>query len=167
MKPFSYRILPALLLIPLFVAAQPLPADLNTVGRAELKLFFFKLYEAELLNPSGQFEQLQGPILLRLTFHRDISNNRLLEETRKRLDGETSTVRLTDWIDHLRGLWPSVEKGDEMAFFMDSSGQGHFYFGERYVGCLEDRNFSRAFLNIWLGDDSGYPELTRKLRGES
>ncbi|TNE77029.1 MAG: hypothetical protein EP339_06790 [Gammaproteobacteria bacterium] len=161
------RLLPILLLVPLFVAAQPLPDDLKTVGRAELKFFLFDVYDAELLNPTGQFQQVHGPMLLRLTYHRDISNSRLLQETRTRLEGDFNRARVAKWIDHLRGLWPSVEKGDEMAFFMDSTGKGHFYFRGRHVGYLDDRDFSRAFLNIWLGEDSGYPKLTRKLRGES
>lgn len=151
---------------PVSALARPLPQDLMTVGQAELSFLFFKIYKAELLNPPGELQQLQGPLLLRLTFHRDISNTRLLKETRKRFAGEMTPQQREDWLKQLSAIWPSVEKGEQMAFFMDQDGHGHFYLQGQHIGSLPEEGFSHAFLNIWLGEDSDYPRLTRKLRGE-
>ncbi len=155
-----------LLACPLSAVARTLPENLQSVGQAELSFLFFKIYTAELLNPQGELLQLKGPLLLRLTFHRDISNTRLLKETRKRLAGEMTSQQRDDWLDHLGEIWLSVEKGQQMAFFMDREGHGHFYLQGRHIGSLPEKEFSQAFLNIWLSEDSAYPKLTRKLRGE-
>lgn len=162
----SRWILVVLLVCPLSTVAKTLPEDLLAVGQAELSFFFFKIYKAELLNRPGELERLQGPLVLRLTFHRDISHHRLLRETRKRLKGDMTPQQRDTWLNQLRDIWPSVEKGEEMSFFMDEAGHGHFYLQGKHIGSLPEEEFSEAFLNIWLGDDSGYPKLTRKLRGE-
>ena len=166
MLKLSRWLLIVLLIAPLSTVARPLPQDLLTVGQAELSFLFFRIYTAELLNPFGELQQLQGPLLLRLTFHRDISNTRLLKETRKRLAGDMSSKKRDDWLNHLGVIWPNVEKGEQMVFFMDQDGHGHFYLQGQHIGSLPEKDFSHAFLNIWLGDDSDYPKLTRKLRGE-
>ncbi len=155
-----------LLMLPCWLQAQPLPEDLKPVGQAGLRVFFIKIYEAELLNDSGEWQAMRGPQLLRLTFQRDISRHRLIKETRKRL-GDDVPGRLKErWLETLQAMWPDVQKGEQFSFFMDRQGNGHFYHRGQHLGSLQDHEFSLAFLNIWLGDDSGYPNLTRKLRGE-
>ncbi|WP_297188118.1 chalcone isomerase family protein [uncultured Porticoccus sp.] len=157
-----------LMLLSLFVAsvqAVPVPDRLHSVGHAELRVFFMKIYRAELYSASGRYEKLQGPLMLRLTYRRDISNTRLVSETRKQI-GDLPDEQLDRWMTRLANMWPNLAEGDELTFYMDPEGRGHFHHNGQYIGSLEDPVFAKAFLNIWLADDSAYPKLTRKLRGE-
>ena len=154
------------LIVPCWLQAQPLPSDLKPVGQAQLRIFFINIYEAELLNDSGEWQSLRGPQLLRLTFQRDISRHQLIKETRKRLGDDVPRELKARWLATLQDMWPDVQEGEQFSFLMDRQGNGHFYHRSQYLGSLHEDKFSRAFLNIWLGDDSGYPNFTRKLRGE-
>ena len=164
-----YRLSASLLLMLSLCAASvqavPIPDRLHSVGQAELRVFFLKIYRAELYSATGRYEKLQGPLMLRLTYQRDISSNRLVSETRKQI-GDLPSAQLDRWMGRLADMWPDLEKGDELTFYMDPEGLGHFHHNGQYIGSLEDRTFTEAFLNIWLADDSAYPKLTRKLRGE-
>lgn len=165
MRRFSVSLLLSLLLCAVSAQAVPVPDRLQPVGHADLRVFFMKIYRAELYSTSGRYEKLQGPLMLRLIYQRDISSNRLVSETRKQI-GDLPDAQLDQWMARLAGMWPDLEKGDELTFYMDPEGRGHFHHNGQYIGSLEDRVFTEAFLNIWLADDSAYPKLTRKLRGE-
>jgi hypothetical protein len=154
------------LMLPCWLQAQPLPGDLKLVGQAGLRVFFMNIYEAELLNDTGEWQSMQGPHLLRLTYQRDISRDQLIKETRKRLGDDVPSGLKAGWLKTLQAMWPDVQKGEQLSFLMDRYGIGHFYHRGQYLGSVDDHEFSHAFLNIWLGDDSGYPKLTRRLRGE-
>ena len=54
------------------VLAVPVPDRLQSVGHAELRVFFMKVYRAELYSVTGRYEKLKGPLMLRLTYRRDI-----------------------------------------------------------------------------------------------
>ena len=147
------------------VLAVPVPDRLQSVGHAELRVFFMKVYRAELYSVTGRYEKLQGPLMLRLTYRRDISSTRLVKETRKQI-GDLPDEQLDRWMTHLANMWPNLAEGDELTFYMDPEDRGHFHHNGQYIGSVEDPVFAKAFLNIWLADDSAYPKLTRKLRGE-
>ncbi len=156
----------AVLMLPCWLQAQPLPEGLKPVGQAGLRVFFMNIYEAELLNDTGEWQSMHGPHLLRLTYQRDISRDQLIKETRKRLGEDVPSGLKARWLKTLQAMWPDVQKGEQFSFFMDRHGNGHFYHRGQHLGSLHEHEFSHAFLSIWLGDDSGYPKLTRKLRGE-
>lgn len=161
----SAALLMTLSLCTFSVQAVPMPDWLHSVGHAELRVFFMKIYRAELYSATGRYEKLQGPLMLRLTYRRDISSSRLVSETRKQI-GDLPGEQLDRWMARLANMWPNLEEGDDLTFYMDPGGWGHFHHNGQYIGSLEDRAFTEAFMNIWLADDSAYPKLTRKLRGE-
>lgn len=147
-------------------SAQPNPPkDYITVGAAKLRVLWFDIYNAELRSPDGRFSQITGPLVLKLTYLRDIKKQKLLDETENQLRAVTPPV-VRVWIQQLEGIWPEISRGDRLAFYLDPEGFGHFYFNDRYVGSIKDVRFGKAFISIWLGKNSDYPELTRKLRGE-
>lgn len=142
------------------------PEDYKPVGSAKLRVLWFDIYNAELSSPDGRFSQIAGPLFLKLTYLRNIKKQKLLDETANQLRAENpSVVRV--WIQQLDGIWPEISAGDRLSFFLDDTGYGHFFFNERHVGSINDVGFGRAFISIWLGEDSDFPELARKLRGES
>lgn len=146
--------------------AKPLPQEMKLIGEAELKVLWFRVYNARLESPQGAFVSASMPLLLTLEYQRDISKQDLLEETRKQwqragIEPDDQAV----WLASLTELWPDIRRHDSLGFYQDADGDGHFYYNQRYLGSIRNNRFSRAFLNIWLSENSDFPQFTRQLTG--
>ena len=142
------------------------PNDWKKVGEAELKVLWFRIYEAELLTPNGGFKTTAGPLMLRLNYKRDIAKEDLLEETKDQLKPFASDENIDAWSLRLKKIWPEIKEGDQLSFLIDEAGQGHFFYNQSWIGSIPEMVFSHAFISIWLSDNSSYPSLAKKLRGE-
>lgn len=139
----------------------------QTIGEASLRVALFRIYDARLSSPSGMLEPDREPLLLTLKYNRSISREKLVEETRDQLMGKIGTTNLSKVSAYLEKIWPDVNKGDVISFLLTPNGNGTFYFNGEPLGAVPDPEFNRAFINIWLGQNSSYPKLASKLRGES
>ncbi|WP_299203866.1 chalcone isomerase family protein [uncultured Amphritea sp.] len=157
--------------------AQPLPENMKVIGQAELKVLWFSVYNARLESDDGMFDATFNsslssasdsikPLLLTLNYQRDISQQRLLDETQEQW--QRAQVNADDqkrWLASLADLWPDIRNQDSLSFYQDADGHGHFYCNGVYLGAIKDKHFSRAFLNIWLADNSAFPRFTQQLTG--
>lgn len=147
--------------------SQPKPDHMNTVGTATLKVLWFEIYDARLETDTGYFSDLGEPMLLQLTYKRNIQQHELLSETRQQwLRQGIQADRFNPWIEQLAKIWPDIRKQDSLTFYQDQQSHGHFYYNGRYIGSVAQPGFSQAFLAIWLSDNSAFPQLSRALRGE-
>ncbi|SEG11547.1 chalcone isomerase family protein [Marinobacterium lutimaris] len=164
-KPFlSVYLLVALLCVSLTSTAQSrYPQGLEQVGQARFSLLWLDIYDARLFSADGSYRPGEAPLLLELTYHRAISSRELVDETLNQLEGRFERAAVPG---ELNDLLPSVDDGDQLAFYLRADGAGAFYFNGKYLGELDDSDFNRAFLDIWLAPDSEYPELTRRLKGK-
>lgn len=142
------------------------PNDWRKVGEAELKVLWFRIYEAELFTPNGSFNTTAGPLMLRLNYKRNIAKEDLLKETKDQLKAFASDENIEAWALRLKQIWPEIKQGDQLSFLIDGGGQGHFFYNQSWIGRIPEMAFSHAFINIWLSDNSSYPSLAKKLRGE-
>ena len=148
--------------------SDQLPVSMKTVGQAELKVLWFSVYTATLASPEGRFTSVSEPLLLTLEYKRNISQQDLLDETESQWKQVGIEVdRYTPWLLRLKEIWPDISAGASLAFFQNSKGEGCFYFNQRYIGTLADEKFSKAFLDIWLSDQSDFPHLTKALTGKT
>ncbi|WP_051221735.1 chalcone isomerase family protein [Neptunomonas japonica] len=154
-----------LLLISVEVLGQNLPQNWQRIGEADLSILWFDVYNAELLSADGRYLGVSNPLILKLNYRRNISQRDLLDETQKQIEKFTHTEQVDVWLTKLSQMWPSIKKGDQLAFWVDQKNTGHFFFNDNWIGSLEDPAFSRAFIQIWLSDKSSYPDLAKKLRG--
>ncbi len=149
-----------------FSTANPVK-DLKPVGQSTLKVLFWDVYEATLYSRDGVYTSLTPPLTLKLTYLRDISREDLIAATDKELQrqkpGLSDTVR-NRAIEHFSSFWPDVSKGDSLIFTLQDHG-GFFYYRDRQIGQVQSSDAAKAFLNIWLSDQSSYPNLSAKLRG--
>ncbi|WP_428033801.1 chalcone isomerase family protein [Amphritea sp.] len=150
--------------------AKPLPENMKLIGQAELKVLWFSVYNAQLESPDGEFTftttNKSSPLLLTLDYQRDISQQRLLDETQEQW--QRAGVEPNDqqrWLALLAGLWPDIHSQDSLSFYQDGDGYGHFYYNRRFLGTIKDKHFSRAFLNIWLAENSAFPRFSQQLTG--
>lgn len=151
--------------------------NLKPVGQASLKVLWFDIYDATLFTSSGRFpenlltdqgsstEQKHTPIALELVYKRNISRESLIAETKKQLKGKLDEHVLSSSLEQLASIWPDIETKDALAFYLEHQNLGHFYHNNQYLGSIDTENFSRAFLDIWIGQDSPFPKLANQLKG--
>ncbi|MGH1460954.1 MAG: chalcone isomerase family protein [Neptuniibacter sp.] len=156
-----------LLLLPVSSTEVTPPDDWERVGAAELKVLWFKVYKAELFTATGVYDQPEMPLLLQLTYQRDISKADLIDETEEQLKPFAPGEKVSAWLIQLDQIWPEIRQGDQFSFWVDEQGKGSFFHNQRWIGTLAAPEFSYAFINIWLSEQSNYPELAKKLRGDS
>jgi hypothetical protein len=160
-----------ILLMPTFIDAKVLPKHWKQVGEATLSILWFDVYTARLLTPTGSYAGFKGPLVLQLKYLRNISQQDLLKETAKQFKKFTSVQQANQWIKELHSIWPSLKKGDQLAFWIDQNGSGHFFLTavntqlSRWIGSVDDQLFGQTFIQIWLSKSSSYPKLAKQLRG--
>lgn len=145
------------------VQASPLQ-DLQKVGEARLKVWFWEVYESSLYTASGDYNAQNYPIALQIDYLRDISAEDLVEATAEQWQKQgLDDKRTSPWIERIKALWPDIRKGDQLIFRVDNNQKGRFYYNQEPLGEVEDTDFAPAFLGIWLSPDTEYPKLREKL----
>nr|WP_086937435.1 hypothetical protein [Thaumasiovibrio occultus] len=135
------------------------------VGKAQLTWGFWKVYNSELRTPSGEYAA-QESLALTITYLRNIPSERLVEATEqqwKKLGYPLGQRR--DWIAFLSPIWPDVREGDAITFYLKQDGKGEFWLDDRLLAHSEDIEMNRAFIGIWLSQQTEYPELRLGLIG--
>lgn len=148
------------------VIAKEYPSSFQSIGKAELSILWFDIYQSELKNPSGKFNSISDPMSLTLTYQRAISKQDLVDETISQW--QKQNVRLNqsnEWAQQISQIWPDINKNDQLTFYQDGDLNGHFYLNGELIGSIEDPVFTQSFLAIWLSENSDYPDLTKALKG--
>ncbi|WP_422490252.1 chalcone isomerase family protein [Endozoicomonas sp. ALE010] len=169
------------LLIPLFSAKSfardtikndkqdyPVWEQWQTVGHSTLKWGLWDIYDAQLKTPSGRYdvaEPASTDVALLIDYRRKISKKRLLSATDQQWAHlGVSRENRKRWLKQLSKIWKGVRAGDRLVFVLSASG-GRFYFGHRFLGRIDDVRLARTFLDIWLSDNTAYPQLRQQLIG--
>ena len=143
------------------------PHNLQKVGQGTMSWFFMDIYQATLFSEDGKYQPLQYPQALTIKYQRDISQDALLKATQKQWQYLSIDVELyQDWLQQLGQLWPDIKEGDQLTFWIAQNGEGDFYHNDKWLGHIEERELSDAFLSIWLSPKTSEPKLRRKLIGD-
>ena len=145
--------------------------ELKTVGEGSYKYLFWQLYDARLATVDGKFAgyEQSRPVLLELTYKRDISRQQFIDATVDEWEklGLTSKEQQQQWALQLQRLWQDVKQGDRLAALLLNDGSVQFYFNGNETGVLNDTAFGAAFFDIWLHPDTSAPKLRRQLLAEN
>ncbi len=149
------------------LSPQAMPDSVKLVGQGQFSYLFWDLYQAELYTVDGRWTgyQQSSPVILRLTYQRDISKADFIEATMdqwKHLQGKVSEQH-KDWAKQLDSLWTDVKKGDRLSCVLLADGRVEFYFNDMLLGAVTDPAFGPAFLDIWLSEKTSAPKLRRDL----
>lgn len=138
------------------------------VGRAELSVLWFDVYDAVFSTPTGRFVSFSAPSQLRLEYKRNFTKSELIKETGKQLKRfDNDRQQREQWLSELNQIWPDVAEGDRLVFQITENGQGEFFYNAQWIGGVSDPSFASAFIQIWLSDNGQYPRLAAKLKGLS
>jgi len=146
---------------------QAMPDNVKLVGQGQFSYLFWDLYRAQLYTVDGNWEgyRQSAPLVLKLTYQRDISKADFIEATVdqwKHLQGKVSAQH-QDWAKQLDTLWIDVKKGDQLSCVLLADGTVQFYFNDKLLGDVTDPAFGPAFLDIWLSEKTSAPKLRKQL----
>ncbi len=142
-------------------------SSLLEVGSATLTKLFWTIYDSRLFTTSGEYRGIESDLVLEIVYQRKISKQQLINSTRDEwqalsLYTESSSEQ---WLNELEQFWPDVDKSDTIELKVSEQLNSHFYFNGNAIGTINDAEFTRRFLAIWLSPDSRYPKLQRQLTG--
>ncbi|TQV89737.1 chalcone isomerase family protein [Aliikangiella coralliicola] len=173
MKRIDKVLMLTLILLSTTVWSTPTPPEnLKLVGKANLTIWFWDIYDAELYSSSGQYQSNSGPVfnsplLIKISYNREISRDDLIEETASQWERfNIDDDKKLRWLKSLGDIWPDVDDGDKIMFHIDNQGHCHFFYNEKFIGSVNNKEFSFHFANIWLKENGPYPKMTKRLTGK-
>ena len=141
--------------------------DPQLVGKARLKVMVWNVFDASLYTQSGNYDAT-APFALSLRYLRKLDSDKIvaksMTEIRQQLRG-FDPDRIASWETQLTEIIPDVDKGSTITGVRTPDEYTRFYFGDSYIGQIQDAAFTRAFFDIWLGANSSQPKLRDNLIG--
>lgn len=154
----------------LMLSAPTLWADsitLKKVGEARMKVLFWHIYDSILYTATGRYEPDARPVRLEIRYLRNIRSADLVERTASEWDQlGIAKAHYTPWLQQLGKAWPDVAPNDTLAIEVDSRNQSTFFFNGKPLANLDDPDFGKNFLAIWLSPSTSQPEHRLALIGE-
>lgn len=141
--------------------------DLRPVGSTTLKVLFWTIYDSTLYSPDGDYSGIEPGLALHLEYRRNIASQRLVNTTRDQWQelGIYDEQLSEPWLDELSRLWPDIRRGDSVTLVVAPGLAARFYYNGELLGVVDDGEFTRRFLAIWLDEKSAYPKQRDQLTG--
>lgn len=167
-------IIAAALLLPMLAAANPIrPAELDRqgnelehAGSASVGFLIWRFFDANLWAPGGRFGW-DRPSALTLTYRTDFSARELTDSTIEELEriAGWSPDRLADFRSDIAGCMADVGDGDRFTAASPEPDRIVLYLNGEQRCDLTEIGLRRAYLGIWLSQNSRFPDESRKLIG--
>lgn len=145
---------------------------MHLIGKAQMSVLFFDIYDIELLSNTKDWQQNTYPQALKISYLRDISKEDLIKATQEQWQHiKLTNPNQTKWLEKLNDIWPQIQEGNGLTIIVDSNQSSKFYFNDevqthQFIGELADPDFGPAFLAIWLSNNTSEPKLRAKLLGK-
>lgn len=140
--------------------------DAKVVGEARLKVFVWKVYDAVLYAPNGNWSY-EKPFALQLTYLRELDGKEIAKRSVKEIkeQGFSDVNTLASWGMDMQNIFPDVSKGSVLTGLYIPNQPTSFYDETKKIGMVKDAAFGRPFFDIWLGKKTSEPELRKQLIG--
>ena len=166
MKTVASVLLACLALALAVPAGAVIPENVLEVGNARLKVLAWTIYDSTLFSRDGEFRGIEPGLILDINYRRNISRQALLKRTRLEWQRQgIARKQHTQWLAELEALLPGITKGDRITLVVGESLSSTFYFNGQQIGAMQDPDFTRDFLAIWLSENTSYPRVRDKLVG--
>nr|UOZ97126.1 hypothetical protein NCPCFENI_01039 [Cupriavidus sp.] len=138
------------------------------VGQGILRFLGLAVYDAVLFVPLEESPTagiLKRPFALSLHYKMRFSGANIAQtsiDEIKRL-GRGSVEQHAKWLTQMTSVFPDVVREDQITG-VHRPGQGaSFFFNGRFLGRIDDPEFSEAFFSIWLDPETREPRLREAL----
>lgn len=156
---------------PAFAAARPselqgIAKSAQPYGHARLTRYFFHVYDVELWTDAREWSY-ESSFALTVTYAMSFSAQDLaastLEEVRHVT--EVSAQEEKRFGVYLARAYVPVKSGDRISALYTPPDKVSFYLNGDMTTSIEDKEFSRAFFDIWLSQKTSEPSLRAGLLG--
>jgi len=136
------------------------------IGEGTLKVFFMEIYDLRLIADSPTFSW-QNKFKLDFIYTRDLKKDSVIKSSIKELRRQSSVSEsdIESWQGYLEQSIRTVQEGTHATVLWEPEGQITFHYENSDPTTIEDEDFARAFLNIWLGEETSQPELQSEILG--
>ena len=154
-------------------AIPPLPEavigkspELRPVGEGRLRWLGLHIYDAALWTGESSVS-LRSEFALDIRYARNIPARRLVGTSAKEMRrlGFGDAAQREQWSREMARVFPDISKGDRLTGVNRPGIGAEFYHNGRFVGLVEDVEFSDAFFSIWLDPRTREPGLRESLIG--
>ncbi|MDX2369097.1 MAG: chalcone isomerase family protein [Colwellia sp.] len=149
-----------------------LPKDVSQlnfkeVGSAQFSVLFWDIYNSTLYTKSGSYshDASTESLIFEIEYLKDITRDDLLERTIQQWKYlKIPEAGYNKFIPILKTIWPDISSGDKLAMLVKNK-QSVFFFNNVRVGHIEQKEFSKLFLDIWLSPNTSQTKLRKQLLG--
>lgn len=137
------------------------------IGEGTLKVFFMEIYDLRLIADSPTFSW-QNKFKLDFIYTRDLKKDSVIKSSIKELRRQSSVSEsdMESWQGYLEQSIKPVQDGTHATVLWNPEGHITFHYENSDPITIENEDFARAFLNIWLGEETSQPKLRIQLLGE-
>ncbi|MEM7465704.1 MAG: chalcone isomerase family protein [Pseudomonadota bacterium] len=138
----------------------------SLVGEGRLKVLFWKVFDAQLYAPRGEWS-MQAPFALSLNYLRHLDGEKIAERSIDEIrdQGFNNEAKLNEWLRQMRAIFPDVDQTTTLTGVYKPQQETRFYLNGELIGRVDDPAFGERFFKIWLGEKSSQPKLRNKLIG--
>ena len=136
------------------------------IGEGTLKVFFMEIYDLRLIADSPTFSW-QDKFKLDFIYTRDLKRESVIKSSIKELRRQSSVTEsdIESWQGYLEQFIKPIQEGTHATVLWNPEGHITFHYENSDPTTFEDEGFARAFLNIWLGEETSQPKLRKQLLG--
>jgi hypothetical protein len=141
----------------------------SVLGVHNLKVWGLKIYKIELLSQEKNFSY-KNKLAIIINYQRDFTKDNLIKrsiEEISRANEIKDEILLKKYQNKLEEIFFNVKKGDRKTAFFDPKIGVKLYFNGKYTGAIEDLIFAKRFMDIWLGERSSFPQMTKDILGKN
>jgi hypothetical protein len=129
-----------------------------------------KIYDVYLCNNKSENLPLEtlydNDFALVINYDKNIKSKDLVDTSIKEIkkNHQLSAEQQKNYHQLLSNIFPNVKPRDVIiASFFAANGKTKFSYNSKFGGEIADKDFSKKFLDIWLGRNASYPEMRNQL----
>ena len=138
------------------------------IGESTLKVLMWEVYDLRLYTDGTAFSW-QDKFMLEFDYSRELKKESVIDASLKefKLQPNVSEKEIKAWEVYLEQVIQPVQKGTKASVIWVPEGQIVFDYEGSPPSTIDNEDFARAFLNIWLGETTSRPKLRSQLLGDS
>ena len=165
------KLLALLILIPSLSRTSEVKQEIfqspKLIGEGTLKVLMWEVYDLRLYTDGTAFSW-QDKFMLEFNYSRELKKESVIDASLKefKLQLNVTDKDIKAWEVFLEQVIQPVQKGTKANVFWAPEGKIIFHYEGSQPLTIENEDFARAFLNIWLGDKTSRPKLRSQLLNE-
>lgn len=151
---------------PAFGHSHPSLDPSHLIGSGILQIYWAKVYTISHYQITSS-SPYQDTTVLTFDYLRSVPKDKTIQAS---LDEFARYSNITEdkklrWMGYLNTALTDMADGDHAEIWRNSDGSITFYTRDQTSHRFDDAEFAKVFMNIWLGEDTNYPELRQVLLG--